>query len=117
MTGGETHCLERELPVVLAGAARDVVAGDLEGRLVAAAAPGDSAALRVAADLLGLDDALSELAGSFPRQARVLECRFFGGLSVEETAAALELSPRTVKRDASFARAWLYRRVGAGGAG
>jgi RNA polymerase sigma factor (TIGR02999 family) len=64
-----------------------------------------------AAELLDLDDALSDLARSFPRQARVLECRFFGGLSVEETAAALEISPRTVKRDASLARAWLYREL------
>jgi RNA polymerase sigma-70 factor, ECF subfamily len=70
-----------------------------------------------AADLLGLDDALNELAATFPRQARVLECRFFGGLSVEETAAALDLSPRTVKRDASFARAWLSRSLGTGGVG
>jgi RNA polymerase sigma factor (TIGR02999 family) len=66
-----------------------------------------------AADLLQLDDSLDHFAHSFPRQARVLECRFFGGLSVEETAAALQLSTRTVKRDSSFARAWLYRSLGA----
>lgn len=67
-----------------------------------------------AAELLALDDALTGLARSFPRQAQVLECRFFGGLSVEETAAALDLSPRTVKRDASLARAWLYRDLRGG---
>jgi RNA polymerase sigma factor (TIGR02999 family) len=67
-----------------------------------------------AAELLELDDALTGLARTFPRQARVLECRFFGGLSVDETAAALDLSPRTVKRDASLARAWLYRDLRGG---
>ena len=64
-----------------------------------------------AADLLDLDGALAKLAEKLPRQARVLECRFFGGLSVEDTAAALDLSPRTVKRDWSLAHAWLYREL------
>jgi RNA polymerase sigma factor (TIGR02999 family) len=64
-----------------------------------------------AADLLDLDDALGKLSELFPRQARVVECRFFGGLSVEETAAALDLAPRTVKRDWALARAWLFRAL------
>ena len=64
-----------------------------------------------AAELRDLDEALERLAALFPRQARVVECRFFGGLSVEETAEALELAPRTVKRDWSLARAWLYREL------
>ena|SRR2546422_524370 len=64
-----------------------------------------------AAGLRDLDEALDRLAIRFPRQARVVECRFFGGLSVEETAEALELAPRTVKRDWSLARAWLYREL------
>lgn len=64
-----------------------------------------------AAELSDLDEALDRLAALFPRQARVVECRFFGGLSVEETAEALELAPRTVKRDWSLARAWLYREL------
>ena len=63
------------------------------------------------ADLLDLDGALERLAGLYPRQARVVECRFFGGLSVEETAAALDEAPRTVKRDWALARAWLYREL------
>ncbi|MGH9464213.1 MAG: ECF-type sigma factor [Thermoanaerobaculia bacterium] len=67
-----------------------------------------------AAELTDLDEALERLAALFPRQARVVECRFFGGLSVEETAEALELAPRTVKRDWSLARAWLYRELRAG---
>jgi RNA polymerase sigma factor (TIGR02999 family) len=63
------------------------------------------------ADLLAIDQALSRLAALFPRQAQVIECRFFGGLSIEETAEALEISPRTVKRDWSLAQAWLYREL------
>jgi RNA polymerase sigma factor (sigma-70 family) len=46
-----------------------------------------------------------------PRHARVVECRYFGGMSVEETAEALDVSPRTVKSDWAFARAWLYTRL------
>ncbi len=65
----------------------------------------------LASSLVDLDGALAELTEIFPRQARVVECRFFGGLSVEETAAALDSSPRTVKRDWSLARAWLFRRL------
>lgn len=61
------------------------------------------------AELLDLDDALQRLARLDPRQSRVVECRFFGGMSVEETAAALDISPATVKRDWTLARAWLNR--------
>ena len=57
--------------------------------------------------LLALDEALTRLAVHYPRQSEVVELRFFGGLSVEETATALELSAPTVVRDWSFARAWL----------
>ncbi len=64
-----------------------------------------------AAELIGLDAALERLAVSFPRQADVVECRFFGGLTIEETAEALELSRRTVIRDWELARAWLYREL------
>jgi len=62
-------------------------------------------------DLLALDDALTALAGSDPRKAQVVELRFFGGLSVEETAEFLKLSPITVMRDWNTARAWLYREL------
>lgn len=65
-----------------------------------------------AAEVLDLDDALSELAKLYPRQAQVVECLFFGGLSAEETAQGLDLSTRTVKRDWALARAWLFRRLG-----
>jgi RNA polymerase sigma factor (TIGR02999 family) len=67
-----------------------------------------------AAELVDLDEALERLAVLYPRQARVVECRFFGGLSTEETAQALDLATRTVKRDWSLARAWLYRELRGG---
>jgi RNA polymerase sigma-70 factor, ECF subfamily len=70
-----------------------------------------------AEDLLDLHAALNRLAGQSPRQARVVECRYFGGLSVQETAAALDLSERTVKYDWAMARAWLYRELKGSGDG
>jgi RNA polymerase sigma-70 factor (ECF subfamily) len=63
------------------------------------------------ADIVALDDALSELARHDARKARVVELRFFGGLSVEETATALSISPQTVLRDWSLAKAWLTREL------
>jgi RNA polymerase sigma factor (TIGR02999 family) len=62
-------------------------------------------------DVLPLDEALTRLAALQPRLARVVELRFFGGLEVEETAALLDCSPRTVKRDWALARAWLVREL------
>ena len=62
-------------------------------------------------EVLTLDTALKRLEQLSPRQARVVECLFFAGFTVEETAEALELSPATVKRDWSAARAWLYREM------
>ena len=62
-------------------------------------------------DLLALDDALTALAAVDPRKAQVIELRFFGGLSVEDTAAALNMSVETVMRDARAARAWLRREL------
>jgi RNA polymerase sigma factor (TIGR02999 family) len=61
--------------------------------------------------LLDLDDALDHLETTDERAARVVECRFFGGLTVEETAEALQCSPRTVKRDWRKARLLLYRHL------
>ena len=63
------------------------------------------------ADLVALDDALKQLAKLDPRKEQVVEMRFFGGLSVEETAEVLKVSPVTVMRDWSSARAWLYREL------
>ena len=64
-----------------------------------------------AGDVLELDDALTRLAALAPRQARVVECRYFGGMNVDETAALLEVSARTVKSDWALARAWLHRAM------
>ena len=61
-----------------------------------------------AAELVALDDALTELAQLSSRQSRVVELRYFGGLSVTETAEALKVSPDTVTRDWNQAKAWLY---------
>jgi len=63
------------------------------------------------ADFVALDDALKSLAEIDPRRSRLVELRFFGGLSVEETAEALKVSPRTVMREWSLARDWLYREL------
>ena len=63
------------------------------------------------ADLVAIDAALQQLAVEHPRKARVVELRFFGGLSTEETAQALDVSVRTVHNDWIFARAWLYRTL------
>jgi len=77
--------------------------------------PADGTALDLSADqadrLAGLDEALRRFEAIAERQCRVVECRFFGGMSVEETAAALGVSPRSVKRDWAFARAWLLREM------
>ena len=66
-----------------------------------------------AEELLDLDNALQRLGAIDERQVRIVECRFFGGMSVEETAEALKLSPATVKRDWALARAWLNRELSA----
>ena len=62
-------------------------------------------------DLVALDDALETLAKYDERKSRVIEMRFFGGLSVKETAEALHVSPETVMRDWKMARAWLLREL------
>lgn len=64
------------------------------------------------ADLLDLDDALTALDSFDARKARVVELRFFGGLTLDETAEVLNVSADTVGRDWDFARTWLYRRMG-----
>jgi RNA polymerase sigma factor (TIGR02999 family) len=65
-------------------------------------------------DLAALDDALTSLAERDPRKAQVVEMRFFGGLSVEESAEVLGVSPVTVMRDWRTAKAWLYRELSSG---
>jgi len=62
-------------------------------------------------DLVALDEALTRLAALDERQARIVELKFFGGLSVEETAEALRISPATVKNDWRTAKAWLFQEI------
>lgn len=68
-------------------------------------------------DVLALDDALTQLARRDEQQGRIVEMRFFGGLTVTETAQALEVSPATVKRDWNMAKAWLTREMQRGPGG
>ena len=69
------------------------------------------------ADLAALDDALNALARLDPRKVQIIEMRFFGGLTVEDTAKVLNVSPATVRRDWSIAKFWLYRELSGGGTG
>jgi RNA polymerase sigma factor (TIGR02999 family) len=74
----------------------------------------DVTAAEADTDLVAVDEALEKLAAADPRKARVVELRFFGGLSMEETAATLGISLRTAHNDWAFARAWLYRALTGG---
>ncbi|MFN2445982.1 MAG: sigma-70 family RNA polymerase sigma factor [Vicinamibacterales bacterium] len=76
----------------------------LERALVVSNEPGE--------DLVALDDALTTLAAVDPRKSQVVEMRFFGGLSIDETAEALHVSRDTVKRDWTMAKLWLLRELG-----
>jgi len=71
----------------------------------------NAVAAQPAVDIIALDDALERLAAVDPQQSRVVELRFFAGLSVEETAEALGISPATVKRDWATAKLWLYNEL------
>jgi RNA polymerase sigma-70 factor, ECF subfamily len=64
-----------------------------------------------AIELIALDDALSSLAVIDPQQSRIVELRFFGGLTIEQTAQSVGVSPATVKRDLNVAKAWLHREI------
>ena len=66
---------------------------------------------QTAEELLLLEDALKKLEIQDKRQASIVECRFFGGMSIEETAASLDISPATVKRSWTMAKAWLYNEL------
>jgi RNA polymerase sigma factor (TIGR02999 family) len=67
-------------------------------------------------DLLALDEALERLAKLDPEQSQIVELRYFGGLSIEDTSAFLGVSPATIKRSWSSARAWLFREMSRGAA-
>jgi RNA polymerase sigma factor (TIGR02999 family) len=74
---------------------------------IAGAAPADNDGI----DVLALDDALTRLAEMDPQQAKIVELRYFAGLTIEETAEAVEVSPATVKRQWTLARAWLRKEL------
>ncbi len=93
------------------GHRRDKRSGGLKLPLAEA----DGCAENKAEDLVALDEALRRLARTHPQKSRVVELRFFGGLSIEETARVLEVSDSTVERDWKFARAWLTREMDTGG--
>ena len=71
----------------------------------------DAASDPLDVDVLSLDAALDRLSEAYPRQSQLVELRFFGGLTVQETATVLGVAPITVKRDWALARAWLYREL------
>jgi RNA polymerase sigma-70 factor, ECF subfamily len=71
----------------------------------------DKMAQERSVDIVALNDALDRLAEIDPRKRQIIELRFFGGLSVEETAEVLKIAPRTVERDWKLAKAWLYREL------
>jgi len=98
---------------------REILVDYARGRRAAKRDGGDRLTLDEAAelskskcvDLLALDDALNKLSEMSPRQSRVVELKFFGGLSIEETAEFLGISAATVEREWAAARAWLYREI------
>ncbi len=110
--------------------ARRYEAAGIAGRVLARRHPGpystqqrDSPSWReppleqaVGEDVLAVHAALERLATLDERQSRVVECRFFAGMSIEETAEALHLSPASIKREWALARAWLNRELARGGA-
>ena len=79
---------------------------DLDAQPIAAPQPEHDAT-----DLLALDEALKKLEQMDPRKGKIVTLRYFAGLSIEETAAALDLSPATIKNEWAFARAWLHREL------
>ena len=81
------------------------------GAVTVSLAPGLELSAEPGRDLVALDDALEALAQVDERKSRVIEMRFFGGLSVQETAEALHVSPETVMRDWKLAKAWLLRQL------
>lgn len=98
---------------ILLDRARRRLASKRGGGAVHVVADGVEFGTERAAELIRLDDALSALAAFDPRKARVVELRFFAGLSVEETAAVLGVSSDTVLRDWRLARSWLLKELSA----
>jgi RNA polymerase sigma factor (TIGR02999 family) len=100
---------------ILVDHARKQTAAKRGGNAVTVVVDEASAASKQASlDLLALDDALRQLASLDPRQSQIVELRFFGGLSIEETAEAVNISPATIKREWATARLWLLQEMSGG---
>jgi RNA polymerase sigma factor (TIGR02999 family) len=104
----------RAMRMVLIDRARRMTAAKRCGATVTLLADDPVAAALDEPELISIDEALGKLTAVDERKARIVELRFFGGLSVEETAEAIGLSPATVKRDWTLARAWLFRELSDG---
>ena len=102
----------RAMRQILVDYARRATAGKRDGGRAVSLEPERIADAGRSEELLALDEALESLERLDPRLAKIVELRFFGGLSVEETADVMEISPRTVKRDWRKARAFLFDAVG-----
>ena len=81
------------------------------GRIVLTSLDGKQIASASNVDVIALDEALDRLAAMDPQQSRIVQLRFFGGLTIEETAEAMSLSPATIKREWTMAKAWLHREL------
>ena len=97
---------------ILVDHARDRARDKRGGGVVFTALQDDQAAAGSTVDALALDEALDRLAAIDPQHARIVELRYFAGLTIEETSEALGISPATVKREWTWARAWLYQQLG-----
>jgi RNA polymerase sigma factor (TIGR02999 family) len=96
---------------ILVDAARSRRAGKRGGGAIQVTLDPDMNLAMMDAEVVALDEALTALEHLDPRKSQVVELRFFGGLSVEETAEALSVSPATIARDWTFARTWLKREL------
>ena len=97
---------------ILVDHARDRARDKRGGGVVFTALQDDQAAAGSTVDALALDEALDRLAAIEPQHARIVELRYFAGLTIEETSEALGISPATVKREWTWVRAWLYQQLG-----
>ena len=108
--GGDQKALERLIPLVDRARAHGAAKRGFGVPPVSLDAAPDASPER-ASELIAVDDALAALSKVDPRKGRVVELRFFGGLSIEETAGVLKISPDSVKRDWRLAKLWLAREL------
>ena len=96
---------------ILIDHARDRATDKRGGRVMLTPLDGKDVRAPSNVDVIALDEALDRLAAMDPQQSRIVELRFFGGLTIEETAEALDISPATVKREWTSAKAWLHQQM------